>query len=429
MVNTVTQTITIANGPGFHDFAVAGGAVLTLGTNINLTLASGSPGNSTGAGIDGDFIIEAGRTYDTDNADVETDVDGTIRNSGTVAGTAGRLFFNASSVYIHAQNSGIIPLATWNSTSTVLVSGIINVGPTNLNQTFGNFTWNNPSQVVNFNFGGVIATINGDFTINSTGTGSIRLKNFEAGTATLTVAGDYIQTGGTLFLIGTSENQNLNIKGDFNMSGGVLTRGGTPGPTSIANVNFSGTAVQVFTKTGGTISNAINFTIPNNAKVDFGTSVLSGSTGTFTLAVGGKIITANNDGLGATGTIQMTSVFNSLAEYEFQGSATGVFTTTTPGTVRDLTINNSANGGDVMLDMPLTVSRNLTLIEGTITTSPNLLTIGSAGAASAPTLTSFVNGPLAKDGYHRLYFSRRESWRRISHYWYRCTFRKCYVQS
>ena len=182
------------------------------------------------------------------------------------------------------------------------------------------------------------------------------------------------------------------------MSGGVLTRGGTPGPTSIANVIFSGTAVQAFTKTGGTISNAINFTINNNAKVDFGTSVLSGSTGTFTLSTGGKIITANNDGLGATGTIQMTSIFNSLAEYEFQGPATGVFTTSTPNSVRDLTINNSVNGGDVLLDMPLTVSRNLTLIDGTITTSPNLLTIGAAGTATAPTLTSFVNGPLAKTG-------------------------------
>ncbi|MEP7373060.1 MAG: T9SS type A sorting domain-containing protein [Chitinophagaceae bacterium] len=399
LVNTVARTITIANGPAFHDLAVAGAAQLTLGTNINLTLASGSPGNPTAAGIDGDLIIEPGRTYDTDNADVETDVDGLVQNSGTVAGVAGRLFFNAGSVYTHAENSGSIPLATWNSTSTASVTGIINVGPANLNQTFGNFTWNCPSQAINFNFGGVLTTINGDFAVANTGaTGSIRLKNFEAGTATTTVAGDYIQTGGKLFLIGTSENQNLNIKGDFLMSGGTLTRGGTPGPTSIANVNFSGTAVQAFTKTAGTISNAINFTINNNAKVDFGTSVLSGSTGTFTLSTGGKIITASSDGLGAAGSIQMTRVYNSLAEYEFQGAGTGVFTTTTPNSVRDLTINNFANGGDISLDMPLTVSRNLTFVEGTITTTTNLLTIGTAGAATAPTPTSFVNGPLAKTG-------------------------------
>lgn len=268
----------------------------------------------------------------------------------------------------------------------------------NLNQTFGNFTWNCPLQAINFSFGALLTTINGDFTVNSTGTGSIRLKNIEAGTTNTTVLGDYIQSGGSLFIVGSNETHNLNVRGDFNMSGGTLTRGGTPGPTSLANVVFSGTTVQAFTKTGGTISNSINFTVNNNAKVDFGTSVLSGSTGTFTLAIGGKIITANADGLGPAGSVQITRVFNSLADYEFQGAATGVFTTTTANTVRDLVINNSVNGGDVSLDMPLNVTRTLILTEGVITTTTNLLTLGSAATATAPTVTSFVNGPLAKTG-------------------------------
>jgi hypothetical protein len=224
------------------------------------------------------------------------------------------------------------------------------------------------------------------------------LKNFGGGTTATTVAGDYIQTGGRLTIVGSSETHNLNVRGDFNMSGGILTRGGTPGATSAANVNFSGTAIQAFTKTAGTISNAINFVIMNNAKVDFGTSVLSGSTGTFTLAAGGKIITANPDGLGAAGSIQMTRTYSSLADYEFQGTGTGVFTTSNPSTVRDLIINNSVNGGDVILDMPLNLTRQLNLTEGMITTATNLLTIGSAGSATAPTVTSFVNGPLAKVG-------------------------------
>ena len=60
---------------------------------------------------------------------------------------------------------------------------------------------------------------------------------------------------------------------------------------------FAGTTEQAFIKTGGTISNAINFAINTNAKVNFGTSVLSGSTGTFTLSSGGKIITENANGL------------------------------------------------------------------------------------------------------------------------------------
>jgi hypothetical protein len=66
--------------------------------------------------------------------------------------------------------------------------------------------------------------------------------------------------------------------------------------------------------------------------------------------------------------------------------------------VRDLIINNTAIDGDVNLAMPITVTRNLSLTEGMITTTDNLLTIAAGGSASAPTATSFVNGPLAKVG-------------------------------
>ena len=394
LVNTVARTITIANGAAFNDFAVEAPAQLTIGTNINVTLASGAAGNPTAAGIDGDFIIEANRTYDTDNTNVLTNVDGVIRNSGTVLGTATRLSFNGGSAYIHARNGGTVPAATWNATSLMSVEGIINSAPAGINQVFGSFRWNSPSQAINFSFDGFLVTVNGDFTVNSTGTGSIRLKNFGSGTTTTTVAGDYIHTGGTLFIIGSSETQNLSVKGDFNMTGGTMTRGGT----GIANVFFSGTTEQAFIKSAGTISSVVNFTINNNAIVNFDTYVLSGSTGTFTLSSGGKLISANNDGLGPTGTIQMTSALNSNADYEFRGTNTGVFTTTPSNTVRDLIINNPQVDGEVVLDRTLTVNRTLILTAGLITTTTNLLTLGSTATATAPSVTSFVNGPLAKTG-------------------------------
>ena len=344
--STAARTITIANSPTFNDFAVSAPATFTLGTNLNITLASGAAGNPTAAGIDGDFIIESNRTYDTDNTNVLTNVDGIIRNSGTVLSTAARLSFNGGSAYFHARNGGNIPLATWNSTSLMSVEGIVNVAPVGIGQVYGHFTWNSPAQSLNFSFDAGVVTVNGDFTVNSTGTGSIRLKNFGGGTTNTTVFGDYIQTGGTLFIVGSSETHNLNIRGDFNMSGGTLTRGGT----GIGNVFFSGTTEQAFIKTGGTISSSVNFTVNNNAIVNFDTYILSGSTGTFTLASGGKIITANNNGLGPTGSIQMTSVFNSNADYEFRGTNTGVFTTTPTNTVRDLIINNPQVDGEVVLD-------------------------------------------------------------------------------
>ena len=185
------KTITIANGPNFNDFAIAAPASLTLGNNITLVLASGSGGNPTAAGIDGDFILEGGNTtYDTDNLNVLTNVDGIIRNGGTVLGAAGKLSFNGSSLYAHTRNGGTVPTATWNATSTASIEGIINATPTGFGQTFGNFTWNNPLQSINFSFDGLLVTINGDLTVNNTGTGSIRLKNFGSGTTTTTVNGD-----------------------------------------------------------------------------------------------------------------------------------------------------------------------------------------------------------------------------------------------
>src|SRR5688572_736581 len=393
LVNTLGRTLTVSNGVAGNDFIIDSSAQLALGTNINLTLGSGAGGNPTGAAIAGTLIVEANRTFDADNANVATTVTGLIQNSGTVTGATPRLTFASGGAYIHARNGGSIPLATWNSASTMSVEGIINSGPSNINQPFGNFTWNSPSQAVNFSFSGGLLTVNGDMTVASTGTGSIILKN-SGGTTATTVFGDYIQTGGRLSLIGASDNHNLNIRGDFNMSGGTLTRAGT----GIANVMFAGTTEQAFIKTGGAITNAINFLINNNAKVNFGTSVLSGSTGTFTLSSGGKIITENANGLGPTGSIQMTSVFNSNADYEFRGTHTGVFTTTPSNTVRDLIINNTQVDGEVILDRPLTVNRSLNLTAGLITTTSNLLTLASAATATAPSVTSFVNGPLAKIG-------------------------------
>ncbi len=397
--NSVIRTITITNGAAGDDFVIDAGADLTIGAGISLTLGSGTAGNPTSAAIDGTLIVESGRTLDADNANVLTTVGGIIQNSGWVYGHAARLSFAAGSAYIHARNGGGIPRASWDSNSTCSVEGFVNSVVSDLNQTFGNFTWNSPLQTSNFNFSGGLSTVKGNFTVANTGSGSIRLKNTGTPTTTI-VQGDYIQTGGTLLLVGSSGTHTLRVNGDFTMTGGTLSRGGTPGASSNANVAFVGGVPQVFTKDpSAVISNAINFSIPTGSIVDFGTSELDGSTGAFVLSAGGKIITAHSEGLGPNGSIQMTRTFNSGADYEFQGESTGVFTTTSSNIIRDLIINNSVNGQNVVLSQPMEVSRMLVLTDGMLTTSAsNLLTIRATGGASAPTPTSFVNGPLAKTG-------------------------------
>jgi len=398
-VAATARTITITNGTGV-DFLIEPDAQLSLGSNLNLTLGSGAAGNPTTASIEGLLIIEGSRIFDTDNGNVLTTVTGTLRNGGTVAGNGSRLHFAAGGNYEHARNSGAVPLATWDVESNCIMQGIRVGGATNMNQVFGNLIWDCTQQQINLSFDGALTTINGDFHLVSTNTGSIRFKNFGGGTTTTNVKGDFIQTGGKLFIVGTGDSHNLNIYGNFEMTGGEITRGGAPGASSSATIRFAGTNVQKFTKSpGAIISNQINFTVLNNAKVDFGTSELKGSTGTFTLSAGAKIITSHPNGLGPDGAVQIPTVYRSDADYEFQGVRTGVFTTSMPNTVRDLIINNADFGGDVFLDQPLRVSRTLYLTEGTISTSEtNLLTINNGANTTPATETSFVNGPLAKIG-------------------------------
>src|SRR6185436_13586796 len=74
LVNTVGRSLTVSNGVAGDDFIIDADAQLSLGTNINLTLGSGTAGNSTAAAINGSLIIENARTFDSDNANVLTNV-------------------------------------------------------------------------------------------------------------------------------------------------------------------------------------------------------------------------------------------------------------------------------------------------------------------------------------------------------------------
>ena len=201
-----------------------------------------------------------------------------------------------------------------------------------------------------------------------------------------------------------STGNNAADRGTFNVAGNFSQNGGTISETSAGRgtINFTGNTVQLFSKNAAAvISNNIDFNINAGATVNFGTSVLNGSTGTFTLNDNAKLITANNNGFngngGNNGSIQVTGVktFSSLADYEFMGTATGQFTTTANPQVRNFIVNNTT--GAVILSQPVTVNGTLILTAGQLTTTTvNLLTISATGSATAATNSSFVNGPIAK---------------------------------
>jgi len=336
----------------------------------------------------GQLAVNSGVTLIVRNGSgTDLTVSGIVKSAGTI-NRQGTIVFNSGGKYQHnfTTTAGTIPTATWNTGSTCEVIGytsLATMGNIGLGQSFYNFTWNCPNQANTLSMAGGLKTVNGDLSIISTGTGVLQFANTISSNLTVAVAGDFTQSGGIFTLLGSSGNSTtLTVAGDFTISGGTFQRGGGTG-----SVAFNGTSVQTFSKSGGTISGAINFTVNSGAIVDFGTSVLDGSTGTFTLSSGASIVSSHANGLSSTGSIQTTSKsFNSGANYQFKGASTGTFTTTTANTVNNLTIN----GSGTTLAQNFNVNGTLALTSGILTLSTYNLTVASSGSITKFSSSAYI---------------------------------------
>jgi hypothetical protein len=410
--HTANRTISINNGTG-TDFQVDAGCTLIMGNGISVTL-----NNNATAAINGTLEV-SDRTFTTDNPGNSTIVTGRIENTGgTVVGTAARLTFQNGSTYQHARPDGAIPDATWNINSTCLITGLTNSDASNDGQAFGNLVYDCPLMSGNRSTGGAGLSIGGNFEIRNLGTAMLQLA-----TSDLDVDGDLILQQG-VFRVGSNTNRTINVDGNLSLSGGTLLMSSGSNTNDIGTINlagnltitggaidedddgsglinFNGTAVQTYTKTGGALSNEIDFAILGGSSVDFGTSVLDGSSGSFTLNTGGKIITASGIYSGvASGAIRVsgTRSYSSGGDYEFTGSSTGVFTTNpTAFTARDIIVNNSS--GSVALSQPMSVTRRLRLTNGELnTTAANTITVNDNAISDGYSNLSFVVGPIIKKG-------------------------------
>lgn len=379
--------------------------------------------------VDGTLTINSTATLTATVASVNGVVK--VESSGVFTGTV--LAFNSGSIYEHARNGGAIPVATWDSNSTCFITGLTTTIPTTstFNQNFGNFTWQCFSQSSSLSLAGNLTTVNGNFNVVSTGNSSGVLNMVISVTSPLVtnIAGSYTQTGGVVRLVGTggtnTVNTTINVGGNLILSGGTLdlysnttlagstnlnvagnvnVGGGTLTETGIgtANFNFTGTSpTRTFTKTGGSISNTVNFNIISGASVNFGTSELDGSNGTFNVSLGATLITANLNSTGAltlspsaNGTIRVTGsrTYNSSANYVLNGS--GIQRTGNGLTgAANLTLNNQGT----ILTNPVTVAGELNLQNGVVTTSTtNLLTLNNtnANAIINASSSSYISGPL-----------------------------------
>ena len=139
---------------------------------------------------------------------------GSLNNSGSIS-AIGMLSFTEGSEYIHNSDGGSVPSADWNANTRCLIQGVVNSAPTGLGQTFGNFTWNCPAQQITAPVN-TDMTVQGDFRLVSSGTGSFAITNNNSGT--LSINGNYYQDGGTLnFNAGSSSTATsyLYIAGNF----------------------------------------------------------------------------------------------------------------------------------------------------------------------------------------------------------------------
>jgi hypothetical protein len=268
--------------------------------------------------------------------------------NGSSEAVTGTLNVGAGATYEHNINGGVIPDATWSPTSLLKVTGITTTIAKLPNPIAGNVEWNCPNQSVS---GEILDdedySIGGNFTLNSTGTGSVYLWGQTATGRALSIGGNYSQAAGNLVVdkTGDTDVHTINVYGNWSLAGGTFDCSGNT--ANVANVNiagnytqtagtltetstgsglitFTGNGTQTYSKTGGSITNTINFAIPTSRIVNFGTSIIEGA-GTFTLSSGGNIITANTDGLttsGATGSIQLTGTrtYDAKANYTFNGA-------------------------------------------------------------------------------------------------------------
>jgi len=406
-----THTVTVTASVTIDEATIESGGAVDIQEFNTLTIADGSGSDLTVNGtltLLDDFFFDGSALT----------VDGQLINTGTITINDPNLStvdFNANSTYEHNQSGGSIPDATWNSSSTVSIDvGSTSSPPSNLDQTFGNFTWNSSSQsgTVNLALSGSSTVIQGDFTVTSSNSrvlvlstgsgvvlqvdgntiisGSSRLALTSSGTVTLNTDGNFTYTSSGTSFLATSGTGTLNVDGNFEVSSGTLQG------NSMSVVNFSGSSTQTFIS-GGTFTN-VNFDINNGANVNAGTSVFSDG-GDFTLGASAtlQVGSADADGAIQTGTtagnirVSGTRTYNDGATIVYNGAAAQTIGNGFPSSGEiNLTIDN-ASGVTMNGDITLNSSRVLTLTNGNLSIGANTLTLngtisgtgGISGGASS----------------------------------------------
>lgn len=427
ILNVNSGTVTISNGSGTDvqiDGTLNNFGTISMNTNTRIDV------NST-------LVLKSASTL-SNKSNSAIYIYGRVKNEGGTIPTGSSFWYAQSgSIFEHARNGSTLPLVVWSAGSTMEVTGITNTAPTQLNQTFQNFTWNCSSQSTDINFAAAITAVNGNLTISSTGNSSIFLDQ-QGNNSTLTVGGNFnmingkiyncvngssnMNIGGSLVITGgiyafnaaggtnygnnsanvyvtgnvdvtggtidltqcTANNSakgigNLFLKGNLNVvSPGLIT---TTSSASRGNLNFNGTTANQITNTNTNITNGVDINILSGAVLQMDHRILT-SQGTFNLQSGAGLWIGSANGItssGASGNIQSTGTrtYSTGADYTYNGNVTQVSGNGLPSQVRNLTLNNSLN---CTLTNSTSVSGTLTFTTGLWIASDDTLTLGTSVA-------------------------------------------------
>lgn len=383
-----SQNLSIRNSPGL-DFLIEENSSLRInGTSrFRITLA----GNTTGE-INGELILGDLGNLRTSGANCILTINGKIKNeAGSFSSTnAEKVFFGPNSEMEHARNHGSLPSATWDPTSTVLITGMQGNTTGNNAQLFGNVIFRSPDMTVNMTFSPL--GIQGDLIIDNEGaTGQIRqgrdiyeiggnmsvlggayvVGNTRDDTRTIQVNGDLIVSGGTLLM--TRPNNALGIievAGDLLHEGGLITQQ----RSGRGRIVFTGDGTPQNFVSNGTVSNRIDFYIsPGSYLLGNSADTHFFGAGDFLLDDHATLGIKNPDGIEVSGTSGMVRVtgsrdFSSQANYVYAGDQDQIPGNGLPDLINSLTIDNQGPTGDntLVLTKDVLVSENVSVLGGNL---------------------------------------------------------------
>lgn len=231
-------------GASPSEWMVATLAPTASATNILIrqghTITSAVANTSRNLTIDATGTLILNNNFTLNGANL---INGTLtRNSGsaTFTNNSSSLTFGPNSIYNHNVNNAAIPTATWNVSSSCNITGVTTaITLSSLNQSFGNFTWNNGGQTSFINLDASVTnfSVSGTFSVLNTGTPAVKAFSFNNASST---SKNY--TINNFLIAGTSQVQmsfltgtnvpvtTLNILGDLTLQdSAVLDFGASSG--------------------------------------------------------------------------------------------------------------------------------------------------------------------------------------------------------